>query len=186
MDLKVALKRVLTVCVTITILSTSMVLAKGEPATAPLESVPAASLRIEKGAGPAAGSTVDLAKIKSPAELKAAVKQALANRAVAARVRAELGSVNYRLLRRALDDAKDPAVETQATSGWACWFACLRSAGVSIYTAAACAATCAALLIPACMICASIGGGIATLCAIVCSYEVIEAGGGGDKAPILQ
>jgi hypothetical protein len=186
MDLKVALKRVLTVCVTTTILSTSMVLAKGKPATAPPENVPASSLRVEKRAGPVTGSTIDMSTIKSPEELKSAVKRALTNKAVAARVRAELGNVSYRMLRRALDDPKEPEVEVQVSSGFACWFACLRSAGVSIYSAGICAATCAVGLLPACVICAGISAGIGTLCAIICSYEVIGDSGDGDKAQILQ
>ena len=193
MDLKSTLKRGLTVCVTIAILSTTMVLAKSRPepsrnvfpALSP-ESARVPNLKPDKRTEPVAGSTIDMASIKSPAELKAAIKKALASRAVAAQVRARLGNVNYRLFRRALDVPSDPSVETQAaSSAWACWFACLRSAGVGLYSATVCAATCALGVLPACVICAAISGAVAQLCALACAHSVV-GGEGSDKGQILN
>jgi hypothetical protein len=138
-----------------------------------------------KTSDPAAGSTIGMTTMKSPADLKAALKNALANRAVAARVKARLGNVNYRLLRRALDEPKEPAFETQASSGVSCWYSCLRANGVSVYAAAVCAITCAAGVLPACAICAAIGGAIAILCAEACAHTVV-GGGGSDKGEILN
>ncbi len=195
MDLKSTLKRGLTVCVTIAILSTTMVLAKSRPEPEPSRNVfPALSpesaripnLKPDRRTEPVAGSAIDMASIKSPNELKAAIKKALASRAVAAQVRARLGNVNYRLLRRALDVPPGPAVETQAvSSAWACWFACLRSAGVGLYSATVCAATCALGILPACVVCAAISGTIAQLCALACAHTVV-GGEGPDKGQILN
>ncbi|HKG23046.1 MAG TPA: hypothetical protein VKC34_14200, partial [Blastocatellia bacterium] len=118
-------------------------------------------------------------------DLRAALKKALTNRAAEARVRARLGNVNYRLLRRALDEPKEPAFETQSTSGLSCWYSCLRANGVSVYAATVCAATCVLGVLPACAICAAIGGGIAILCAEACAHTVI-GGDGSDKGEILN
>lgn len=178
MDLKVALKRFLALCVTTTILSTPMALAKGTTAPTPSPNLPTA-LSPESGRA----STV---KSEKRADLKAEIRKALTNKAVAAEVRARLGNVNYRLLRKALDEPKEPGVETQATSGFACWYNCLRANGVSLYAAAVCAATCALGVLPACAVCASIGGGIATLCAVACAHISIGEGGGSDKGEILN
>lgn len=190
MDLKSTLKRGLTVCVTITIMSTSVVLAKGKPAPVPSRNLPPAlspeSARVSNlKTDPVAASTIDMAAIKSPAELKAAVRKALAGKALAARVRAQLGNVNYSLLRRALDEPVNPGVETQAVSAWSCWFACLRSAGLSVYAATVCATTCAVGALPACVICAAISGAIATACAIACAHTIV-GGDGPDKGAILN
>ena len=195
MDLKVALKRSLALCVTTTILSTTMVLAKGRTAPVPSPKIPAAlspesgrasDMKAEKKTGPVAVPGVNTANLKSPRESKAEIKKALANRAVAAKVRAVLGNVNYGLLRKALDEPKVPGAETQVTSGFACWYNCLRANGVSVYSATVCAATCATGILPACIICAAISGGIATLCAIACAHASIGQGGGSDKGEILN
>lgn len=194
MDLKSTLKRGFTVCVTITILSTTMVLAKGKPEPAPSRNIPPAlspesarvpNLKADKRIDPIAGWTIDMAAIKSPAELKAAVKKALTSNAVAATVKARIGNVNYRLLRRALDEPINPGVETQAVSAWSCWFSCLRSAGLSAYAASICAGTCAFGVLPACVICAAVSGAIATACAITCAHTIVR-GDGPDKGEILN
>ncbi len=197
MDLKSTLKRGLTVCVTITIMSTTMVLAKGKAAPEPTrparnappalspESVRVPNLKADKRPDSVAKSTIDMAAIKSPAELKAAVRKALASKAVAARMRARLGNVNYRLLTRALDEPVEPGVETQAVSAWSCWFSCLRAAGVGLYSATVCAATCALGVIPACVVCAAISGTIAYLCALACSHTIVRDDG-TDKGEILN
>ena len=195
MDLKVALKRSLALCVTTTILSTTMALAKGRTAPAPSPNIPpalspesgrASNPKPEKIVGPIAVPNINMAKFNNPHEMKAEIKRALTNRDVAAKVRAMLGNVNYRLLRKALDEPKSPGVETQVTSGFACWYGCLRANGVSAYSAAVCAATCAMGVLPACVICAAISGAIATLCAIACAHATVGEGGGSDKGEILN